>query len=260
MRQFLAFSEGRAAECGLTPQQHQALLAIRGATEEQAVTVGFIAERLILKPHSATGLVDRLEALELVERRPAPDDRRRALIVLTPKALALLEAAVDDAPRGDHPAAPDADDAAGAGRRRRLSGLVIYIVVRYKITGHRPTDISDIGDAGRGLMRILLVALESIGLVLGSLALAGLLNGALWSAFRRVNHPDWAWIVLVLPVAALLAMGEPHSGFLRLALDLRGDAGGAFWFEGRAWRSRWRIEHRAPIRPDGQRFRGRMRS
>lgn len=91
LRQFLAFSEGRAAECGLTPQQHQALLAIRGAAEEQAVTVGFIAERLILKPHSATGLVDRLEALELVERRSAPDDRRRALIVLTPKALALLE-------------------------------------------------------------------------------------------------------------------------------------------------------------------------
>ncbi|MFA6112539.1 MAG: MarR family transcriptional regulator [Sphingomonas sp.] len=90
LRQFLAFSEGRAAECGLTPQQHQALLAIRGAAG-QAVTVGFIAERLILKPHSATGLVDRLEALELVERRPAPDDKRRALIVLTSKALALLE-------------------------------------------------------------------------------------------------------------------------------------------------------------------------
>jgi len=91
LRQFLAFSEGRAAECGLTPQQHQALLAIRGATAEQPVTVGFIADRLILKPHSATGLVDRLEALELVERRPAPDDKRRALILLTPKALALLE-------------------------------------------------------------------------------------------------------------------------------------------------------------------------
>ena len=90
LRQFLAFSEGHATECGLTPQQHQALLAIRGAAG-QAVPVGFIAERLILKPHSATGLVDRLEALELVERRPAPDDKRRALIVLTPKALALLE-------------------------------------------------------------------------------------------------------------------------------------------------------------------------
>ena len=100
-------------------------------------------------------------------------------------------------------------------------------------------------------MRILLVALESIGLVLGSLALAGLLNGALWSAFRRVNHPDWAWIVLVLPVAALLAMGEPHSGFLRLALIFAVMLAVPFWFEGRAWRSRWRIEHPAPIRPAG---------
>ena len=62
LRQFLAFSERRAAECGLTPQQHQALLAIRGATQSP-VTVGYVAERLALKPHSATGLIDRLEAI-----------------------------------------------------------------------------------------------------------------------------------------------------------------------------------------------------
>ena len=63
--QFLAFSEARAAECGLTPQQHQALLAIRGAAP-RPVSIGYVAERLILKPHSASGLVDRLEALGLV--------------------------------------------------------------------------------------------------------------------------------------------------------------------------------------------------
>lgn len=90
LRQFLAFSEGRAAEFGLTPQQHQALLAIRGAGSGE-VTIGFLADRLILKPHSATGLVDRLEALELVRRAPSPVDRRRALIALTPKAQDLLE-------------------------------------------------------------------------------------------------------------------------------------------------------------------------
>ena len=89
LRQFLAFSEGRAAECGLTPQQHQALLAIRGAAGAP-VSVGYVADRLILKPHSATGLVDRLETLALVTRKPSPDDRRRALLALTPKAEALL--------------------------------------------------------------------------------------------------------------------------------------------------------------------------
>ena len=91
LRQFQAFSEGRAAECGLTPQQHQALLAIRGAAPA-AVAIGYIAERLILKPHSASGLVVRLEALGLIARRPSPDDGRQALLDLTPKARALLEA------------------------------------------------------------------------------------------------------------------------------------------------------------------------
>jgi DNA-binding MarR family transcriptional regulator len=89
LRQFLAFSEGKAAEFGLTPQQHQALLAIRGAGPEKA-TIGFIAERLILKPHSATGLVDRLEGLGLVSRCASPDDRRQALLTLTRKAQSVL--------------------------------------------------------------------------------------------------------------------------------------------------------------------------
>lgn len=89
LRRFLAFSEDAATGCGLTPQQHQALLAIRGAGE-RAVSVGYVAERLILKPHSATGLIDRLEALGLVERRAAPGDKRRALLVLTDKARDLL--------------------------------------------------------------------------------------------------------------------------------------------------------------------------
>ena len=89
LRQFLAFSEQRAADFGLMPQQHQALLAIRGA-ETEAVSVGYVAERLILKPHSATGLIDRLQALGLILRQPSPNDRRQALLTLTPKAAELL--------------------------------------------------------------------------------------------------------------------------------------------------------------------------
>lgn len=91
IRRFLAFSETWAAEMGLTPQQHQALLAIRAAPEGQA-TVGLVAERLILKPHSATGLVDRLVALGLVVRELAADDRRRACLLLTPRAYEILGA------------------------------------------------------------------------------------------------------------------------------------------------------------------------
>ncbi|TGX40164.1 MarR family transcriptional regulator [Sphingomonas naasensis] len=89
LRCFLLFSEEHAAEHGLTPQQHQALLAIRGAPDAQ-VTIGFIAERLVIKPHSASGLVDRLRALGLVTRVTAAQDRRQALIALTPLSRALL--------------------------------------------------------------------------------------------------------------------------------------------------------------------------
>lgn len=89
LRRFQAFSEAKAAEAGLTPQQHQALLAIRAALPEH-VTIGYVAERLILKPHSATGLVDRLEALDLVTRHAASDDRRRSILHLTAKAEIIL--------------------------------------------------------------------------------------------------------------------------------------------------------------------------
>jgi DNA-binding MarR family transcriptional regulator len=90
LRLFLVFSERRAAEQGLTAQQHQALLAIRGAPGEQ-VTIGFVAERLVIKPHSASGLIERLEVLGLIARSASQNDRRQALIGLTPKARALLE-------------------------------------------------------------------------------------------------------------------------------------------------------------------------
>lgn len=89
IRQFQAFSEERAVAVGLTPQQHQALLAIRGCMPQEA-TVGHLAERLILKPHSVTGLVNRLEALALITREAADKDKRRTLLRLTPKAYAVL--------------------------------------------------------------------------------------------------------------------------------------------------------------------------
>src|SRR3546814_16674766 len=71
--------------------QHQALLIIRAAGNDGA-TVGLIAERLILKPHSATGLVGRLEALGLLKRLESAQDRRRAILKLTPRARRQLAA------------------------------------------------------------------------------------------------------------------------------------------------------------------------
>ena len=89
LRRFLAFSAEAAGGVGLTPQQHQALLAIR-AGEGRELIVGALAERLLLRPHSATELVDRMEKLGLVTRTVGQADRRQVTIRLTRKGEQLL--------------------------------------------------------------------------------------------------------------------------------------------------------------------------
>lgn len=90
LRQFMEFSASAAKSVGLTPQQHQAMLSVIGAPEGQAVTVGFLAERMLLKHHSTVELVDRLVELDLLTRHPDPADRRKVLLSLTPKSRRLL--------------------------------------------------------------------------------------------------------------------------------------------------------------------------
>ena len=90
LRQFTAFSEQAARRAGLTPQQHQALLAIKGAAGAEPLIIGDLAQALLIRPHSAVELVDRLVQLELVERREDPVDHRRVHVALTPHAEALL--------------------------------------------------------------------------------------------------------------------------------------------------------------------------
>lgn len=91
LREFLHFSEEAAHEAGLSPQQHQALLAIKGFSRSGMMTVGELAQKLQVKHHSAVGLVDRLVKEGLVERETATDDRRRVIITLTQKGARVLE-------------------------------------------------------------------------------------------------------------------------------------------------------------------------
>ncbi len=91
LRRFLRFSESAAGEVGLTPQQHQALLAIKGFPGREKITIGELAERLQIRHHSAVGLADRLEADRLIRRSPGTDDRRQVYISLTPHGDAVIE-------------------------------------------------------------------------------------------------------------------------------------------------------------------------
>ena len=91
LRQFLHFSEEAAHVVGLTPQQHQALLAIKGFPRRDCVAVGELAEQLQIRHQSAVGLADRLAANNLVSRKTDPRDRRRVNLALTARGENVLE-------------------------------------------------------------------------------------------------------------------------------------------------------------------------
>lgn len=84
LARFLAFSADAARAADLAPRQHQALLAIKGHPRGTRVTVGDLAERLAIGHHSAVSLVDRLVESGCLVRRTDKEDRRRAVLSLTP--------------------------------------------------------------------------------------------------------------------------------------------------------------------------------
>jgi DNA-binding MarR family transcriptional regulator len=83
LRLYFRFSEREVRRIGLTPQQYQLLLAIKGFPGRDWATMTEIAERLQCSHNSAVGLVDRTEANGLVQRMPHPRDRRSVQVHLT---------------------------------------------------------------------------------------------------------------------------------------------------------------------------------
>ena len=83
LRRFLRWSEAAATAAGLTPAQHQLLLAIRGHAGRAGPTIGDVADTLLLRHHSAVGLVDRAEVAGLVRRHVDRDDARVVRLTLT---------------------------------------------------------------------------------------------------------------------------------------------------------------------------------
>ena len=83
LRKFQAFSTAAALQAGLTPQQHQALLTIRGFSPLRPLSIGDLADFLLIQHHTAVGLVDRMAKLELVCRSIDETDGRRVLLKLS---------------------------------------------------------------------------------------------------------------------------------------------------------------------------------
>ena len=73
---------------GLTPQQYNVLRILRG--EGRALPILEIASRMITVVPGITGLIDRLESANLVERKRCDHDRRVTYVAIAPRALEML--------------------------------------------------------------------------------------------------------------------------------------------------------------------------
>jgi DNA-binding MarR family transcriptional regulator len=91
LRRFLRWSDEQARLVGLTPAQHQLLLAIRGHAGESAPTIGDVADALLLRHHSAVELVQRAESAGFVTRVQDLDDGRVVRLVLSRRGCTALE-------------------------------------------------------------------------------------------------------------------------------------------------------------------------
>src|ERR687887_1660663 len=92
LRRFLRWSEQQAEAAGVTPAQHQLLLAIRGHRDPRGPTIGDVAGYLLLRHHSAVGLVDRAESAGLVARGQDADNLSVVRLRLTDRGARQLEA------------------------------------------------------------------------------------------------------------------------------------------------------------------------
>ncbi len=91
LRKFQKFSETAAQNMGITGQQHQLMLAIKGFPGRDYATPRELAERLQVTHHSCVGLIDRCEESGLVSRRKNPEDGRSIFVEVTEKGVGILE-------------------------------------------------------------------------------------------------------------------------------------------------------------------------
>jgi DNA-binding MarR family transcriptional regulator len=76
LRQFMHWSQTQARAVGLTPAQHQLLVAIKGHSDTRGPTISELAKYLLLRHHSVVELVDRAAAAGLVARESDAADGR----------------------------------------------------------------------------------------------------------------------------------------------------------------------------------------
>lgn len=94
LRKFLSFSESATDRHGISAQQYQLMQAVGAMPLGQCASIGYLADRMILRHNSTVELVDRGVRAGLVRREVDIHDLRRSLVRLTPEGTRLLEALV----------------------------------------------------------------------------------------------------------------------------------------------------------------------
>lgn len=92
LREFEHWSAGQAAGHGLTPSQHQLILAVRGHSGDGGPTIGDIASYLMIRHNTAVELVNRAQELGLLHRNRDAADHRVVRLTLTTDAQRRLRA------------------------------------------------------------------------------------------------------------------------------------------------------------------------
>jgi DNA-binding MarR family transcriptional regulator len=90
IRRYLRFSEETVRRHGVTPQQYQLMLALKGFPGRDWAVVRELADRLQLRHHSVVELVNRAQTQGLVDRTDDPDDARAVRVILTDQGEQLL--------------------------------------------------------------------------------------------------------------------------------------------------------------------------
>jgi len=91
LRKFLRFSkEYLIGEADLTPEQYEALLAIRAFPGKNGLLIGELSHRLQVKHHTAVSLAEKLVRRKLVSRRRGTSDRRKVYLRLTGSGTTLV--------------------------------------------------------------------------------------------------------------------------------------------------------------------------
>ncbi len=83
MRRVYSYYEQRLSPFGLTPTQYFVFNALWMG---DGISIGELGERVSLDSSTLTGVIDRMEQSDYLERKPNPSDRRSLMLFLTAKA------------------------------------------------------------------------------------------------------------------------------------------------------------------------------